>query len=64
MYRRIFGSKRDEVTGEWRKHHNEGLKDLYSSPTVFRAIKSRRIRRAGHEARMEGGGVYSFGGET
>ena len=41
---RIFGPKRDEVTGEWRKLHNEELNDLYSSPNIFRVIKSRRMR--------------------
>ena len=50
--RRIFGSKRDEVTREWRKLHNGDLNDLYSSPRIFRVIKSRRIRWAGYEARM------------
>jgi hypothetical protein len=50
--RRIFGSKRDEVTGEWRKLHNEELRDLYSSPSIIRIIKSRRIRFTGHVARM------------
>jgi hypothetical protein len=49
---RIFGPKRDEVTGEWRKLHNEELNGLYCSPTVVRVIKSRRIRWAGHVARM------------
>jgi hypothetical protein len=49
---RIFGSKRDEVTGEWRKLHNEELCDLYSSPSIIRIIKSRRMRWAGHVARM------------
>jgi hypothetical protein len=50
--RRIFGSKRDEVTGEWRKMHNKKLHDLYSSPSIIRIIKSRRMRWAGHVARM------------
>jgi hypothetical protein len=48
VLRRIFGSKRDEVTGEWRKLHNEEFNDLYSSPNIVRVIKSRRIRWAGH----------------
>jgi hypothetical protein len=43
MLRRIFGSKRDEVTGEWRKLHNEELHDLYSSPIIVRVIKSKRM---------------------
>jgi hypothetical protein len=50
--RRIFGPKRDEVTGEWRKLHNEELHDLYSSPSIIRIIKMRRMRWAGHVARM------------
>ena len=59
MLRRIFGPKRDEITGEWRKLHNEELHDLYSSPNIVRVIKSRRIRWAGHVARLEEGrGVY------
>jgi len=59
VLRRIFGSKRDKVTGEWRKLHNEKLNNLYSSPNIVRVIKSRRIRWAGHVARMgEGRGVY------
>jgi hypothetical protein len=52
VLRRIFGPKRDEVTGEWRKLHNEELHDLYSSPSIIRIIKSRRMRCAGHVARM------------
>jgi hypothetical protein len=56
VLRRIFGAKRDEVTGLWRKLHNH---DLYSSPTIVPVIKSRRMRWAGHVARMgEGRGVY------
>jgi hypothetical protein len=59
VLRRTFGPKRDEVTGVWRKLHNEELHDLYSSPTIVRVIKSRRMRWAGHVARMgEGRGVY------
>ena len=53
--RRIFGPKRDGVTGEWRKLHNEELNDLYSSPNIVRVMKSRRMRWAGHVARMEEG---------
>jgi hypothetical protein len=59
VLRRIFGPKRDEVTGEWRKLHNKDLHDLYSSPIVVRVIKSRRMRWAGHAASTgEGRGVY------
>jgi len=59
VLRRIFGPKRDEVTGEWRKLHNEELNDLYSSPIIVRVIKSKRIRWAGHVACMgEGRGVH------
>jgi len=59
VLRRIFGSKRDEGTGEWRKLHNEELNNLYSSPNIVRVIKSRRMRWAGHVARMgEGKGMY------
>ena len=57
VLRRIFGPRRDGVTGEWRKLHNEELNDLYSSPNIVRAIKSRRLRWAGHVARMEEGRV-------
>jgi hypothetical protein len=52
ILRRILGPKRDEVTGEWRKLHSEELHNLYSSPDIIRRIKSRRMRWAGHVARM------------
>jgi hypothetical protein len=52
VLRRTFGPRRDEVTGGRRKLHNEELRDLYSSPSIIRIIKSRRIRWAGHVARM------------
>jgi hypothetical protein len=52
VLRRIFRPKRDEVMGEWRKLHNEELRDLYSSPSIIRIIKWRRIRWAGNVARM------------
>ena len=59
MVRRIFGPKRDEVTGEWIKLRNEELNDLYSSPSNFLVIKSRGLRWAGHVARMGGGDAYT-----
>jgi len=52
VLRRIFGPRRDEVKGEWRRWHNEELNVLYSSPNIVRVIKSRRIRWAGHMVRM------------
>jgi len=56
---RIFGPRRDEVIREWRKLHNEELNDLYSSPTIVRVIKVRRMRWAGHVTRMgEKRGVF------
>jgi len=59
VLRRIFGPKRDEVSREWRKLHNEELNDLCSSHSVVRAIKSRRMRWVMHVVRMGGGGVYT-----
>jgi hypothetical protein len=56
--RRIFGPKRDEVTGGWRKLHNEKLHKLCSSPSTIRVIKSRRMRWAGHIARMGEKGMH------
>ena len=59
VLRRIFGLKRDEVTREWRKLYNEELNDLYSSPNIVWVVKLRRMRWAGHVARLqEGRGVY------
>jgi hypothetical protein len=52
ILRRIFGPKRDDVTGEWRKLHNEELHNLYSSPDIIKQVKSRRMRWAWHIARM------------
>jgi hypothetical protein len=61
VLRRIFGSKRDEVTGEWRKLHNEELNGLYSLPNIMQVMKSRRMRWAGHVARMgRGEGCTGF----
>jgi hypothetical protein len=59
MLRRIYGSKTDEVTGEWRKLHKEELNYLYSSPNSIRVMKSRRMRWAGQERRLQG-----YDGET
>jgi hypothetical protein len=59
VQRNICGPKRDDVTGEWRRLHNEELNDLYSSSNIVRVIKSRRMRWAGHVARMGRGEVYT-----
>jgi hypothetical protein len=59
VLRRIFGPKRDELTGEWRKLHNDELSDLYSLPNNVRVIKSRKMRLAGHVARMGIGEAYT-----
>ena len=64
VLRRIFGPERDEITGEWRKLHNEELNDLYLSPNIVRVINSRRTRWAGNVARMEVRCIQCFGGET
>jgi len=59
VLRRIFGSRRNEVPGEWRRSHNDELNDFYSSPNIVRLIKSRRMRWAGHVARVgEERGMY------
>jgi hypothetical protein len=61
VLRKIFGPKRDEVTGGWRKLHNEELTNLYCSPTIVQVIKSRRMRRVGHVVCLrEGRGMYRF----
>jgi hypothetical protein len=52
VLRKIFGPKKEEGTGEWRRLHNEQLYDLYSSPNIIRMIESRKLRQAGHVARM------------
>jgi hypothetical protein len=68
VLRRIFGPKRDEVTGGWRKLHEEELHNLYSSPSIIGLIKSRRMRWAGHVARMgekrNAYDVYDIGGKS
>jgi hypothetical protein len=59
VLRKVFGPKRDEITGECRKLHNEGLNNLYSLPNIVRVVKSRRMGWAGHVARMgKGRGVH------
>jgi hypothetical protein len=63
VLRRIFGPKRDEVTGEWRELHNEELNDLYCSPNIVWVIKSRRKRWAGHVVQTGEGTVQGFGGD-
>jgi hypothetical protein len=55
VLRMISGPKRDQVTGEWRKLHNEELHDLYSSPSIIRIMKARRMRRGTRESQREGG---------
>ena len=64
MLRRIFGPKRDEVTGEWKKLHNVELSDLYYSTSIIRVIKFRRLKWAGHVARMGERRIQGFGGDT
>jgi hypothetical protein len=65
VLRGMFGARRDEVTGEWRKLHNEELHNLYCSPNIVRVIKSRRMRWAGHVARMgRERSVQGFDGKT
>jgi hypothetical protein len=58
VLRRIFGLKRDEVTGDWRKPHNEDLHNMYFMPNTLRMMKSRRVRWAGHVARMGRRGMH------
>ena len=59
MVRRIFGSKRDDVTGEWRKLHNDELSDLYCSPNIVWVIKSKRLSWVGYAACMGRGELYT-----
>ena len=60
VLRRIFGPKRDKVTGDWRKLHNEELNDLYCSPNIVRVIKRRRLRWAGHVASIGREEAYTW----
>jgi hypothetical protein len=60
VLRRIFGPKKDEVTGGWRKLHNEELHNMYSSPNIIRMSKSRRMRGAGHVARLGEKCIYDI----
>jgi hypothetical protein len=64
VLRRIFGTRRDEVTGKWRNFHNEELHNLYSSPNIVRQIKSRRMRWAGHVACMGVESIQGFCGKA
>ena len=64
VLRRVFGPKRNEVTGEWRKMHNEKLNDLYSLRNIVRVVKSRRMRWARHVAGLGEMCIQGFGGET
>jgi hypothetical protein len=64
VLRRIFGPKRDEVTGEWRKLHNEELNDLYFSSNIIRVTKSRRKRWVGHKTRVVERCIQGFDGDT
>jgi hypothetical protein len=59
VLRRIFGLKRDEIIGEWRKRHNEDLNDMYSSPNIILIVTSRGMIWAGHVARMRRGDLYT-----
>jgi hypothetical protein len=60
VLRRIFGPKRDEVVGDWRRLHNEELHNLYSSPSIIRMIKSRRMKWGGHVARIGSRGMHMW----
>ena len=62
VLKRIFGPKRDEITGEWRKLHNEELNDLYSSPNIISVIKLRRMKLVGHVACMGWRCIWNLGG--
>jgi hypothetical protein len=66
VLRRIFGSKRDEVIGGWRKLHNEELHNLYCTPSIIRMLQSRRMRWGGHEACMgeKQECIWDFGGKS